>query len=69
MSEGKQIDCAYCEKEKLSKHDIGLNRKLIHRQVERMMCMTCMAAYFETTEEDLKEIIERYQRQGCSLFG
>jgi len=69
MSGGKQINCAYCDKENLSKNDIGLNKKLIHRQVERMMCMTCMAAYFETTEEDLKEIIERYKRQGCPLFG
>jgi transcription elongation factor Elf1 len=69
MSVGKQINCAYCDKENLSKNDIGLNKKLIHRQVERMMCMTCMAAYFEMTEEELKEIIERYKRQGCALFG
>ncbi len=69
MSGGKQINCAYCDKEKLSKNEIGLNKKLIHRQIERMMCLTCMAAYFETTEEDLKEMIERFKRQGCALFG
>ena len=68
MSGGKQINCAYCDKEKLSKDDIGLNKKFIHPQIERMMCLTCLAAYFETTEEDLKEMIERFKRQGCALF-
>lgn len=69
MSGGKQINCAYCDKEKLSKNEIGLNKKLIHRQIERMMCLTCMAEYFEISEEHLREIIERYKMQGCSLFG
>ena len=69
MSGGKQIDCAYCGKEKLSKNEIGLCKKLIHSQVERMMCLTCLAQYFEITEEDLEDIIERYKQQGFSLFG
>jgi uncharacterized protein YlaI len=68
MSGGKQINCAYCDKEKLSKDDIGLNKKLIHQQIERMMCLTCLAAYFETTEEELKEMIEGFKREGCKLF-
>ena len=68
MSGGKQINCVYCGKEKLSKNDIGLNKKFIHPQIERMMCLTCLAAYFETTEEDLKEMIERFKREGCALF-
>lgn len=69
MSRGKQIHCAYCDKEKLSNNEIGLNKKMIHRQIERMMCLTCMAGHFETTEEELKEMTERLKRQGCSLFG
>jgi transcription elongation factor Elf1 len=69
MSGGKQINCAYCDKEKLSKNEIGLNKKLIHRQIERMMCLTCLAAFFEMTEEKLKEMIDRLKQQGCSLFG
>ena len=68
MSVGKQIKCAYCDKDKLTKNDIGLNKKLIHQQVERMMCLTCLAAYFETTEEELNEMIERFKQQGCELF-
>lgn len=69
MSRGKQINCAYCDKENLSKDDIALNKKLIHRQIERMMCLPCMAAYCETTEEELKKMIEGFKRQGCALFG
>jgi hypothetical protein len=69
MSGRKQIDCAFCVKEKLSKDEIGLNKKLIHRQIERMMCLACMAAYFETTEENLKQKIEWFKEQGCALFG
>lgn len=68
MSRRKQINCAYCSKEKLSKNDIGLNKKLIYPQIERMMCLTCMAGYLETTEEELKEMIEIFKRQGCALF-
>lgn len=69
MSGGKQTDCAYCGRENLTRDEIGLNRKIIHRQIERMMCLTCMAAYFETTEEELQEKIEEFRRQGCALFG
>jgi hypothetical protein len=69
MSVRRQIDCAYCGRENLSKDEIGLNRKIIHRQIERMMCLTCMAAYFDMTEERLAEKIEEFKRQGCALFG
>jgi len=69
MSGRRQVDCAYCGKEKLSRNDIGLNKKLVHEQTGRMMCLTCMADDFETTEEELKEMIEGFKRQGCALFG
>lgn len=69
MSGGKQIDCAYCGKGKLSKNVIGLNKKLVHLDTERMMCLTCMAGYFETTEDELKGMIEEFKQQGCALFG
>lgn len=61
--------CYVCNKEELSKNEIGLNKKLIHPKTERMMCMACLAEYFEITEEELKEIIEIYKQQGCVLFG
>lgn len=69
MNGSNEIDCAFCGKENLSKDVIGLNRKIIHRQIERLLCLSCMAAYFETTEEELCEKIEEFKRQGCALFG
>lgn len=69
MSGNKAVDCAFCGKEDLSRDEIALNRKTIHRQIERMMCLTCMAACFETTEDELMEKIEEFRRQGCALFG
>lgn len=69
MSGGKQTDCAYCGRENLTKDEIALNRRIIHRQIERMMCLTCIAAFFATTEEEMKEKIAEYKRRGCALFG
>ena len=69
MSGGKQVGCSFCGNEKLSKDEIALNKKLFPRQIERMMCLACMAAYFETTEEYLKDQIEYFKRQRCALFG
>jgi hypothetical protein len=69
MFRGKQMNCAYCDKENLSKDVIGLNKKLINPQIKRMMCLTCLAAYFETREELLQEIVDGFKQQGCELFG
>jgi hypothetical protein len=69
MSGEKQVDCAYCGRERLSRDEIGLNKKLIHSQVKKLMCMVCLAEYFEMTKEDLEELVDRFKRQGCSLFG
>ena len=68
MSGRKQTDCAFCAKEKLSKDEIAINKKLLPRQIERMMCLACMAEYFDTTEEYLKDQIDFFKRQGCELF-
>ena len=68
MRGGNKVNCDYCGKEKLSKNNIGLNKKLIHPQIERMRCLRCLAEYFETTEDELEELIERFKREGCTLF-
>ena len=65
MSRGKQINCAYCGKENLSRNNIGLNKKLIHQKIERMMCLTCMAQYLDSTEDELTEMIKMFKQQGC----
>ena len=69
MGKGKQVDCTFCDNVRLSKEIIGLNKKLIHRQIERLMCMSCLAEYFEISEEELNDMVERFKLQGCTLFG
>lgn len=65
----KKITCAHCGKEKLSKDEIALNKKLNHPQIQRTLCLVCMAVDMETTEEELHELIMLFKREGCALFG
>ena len=65
----KTEKCRTCGKAPLHKNEIGLNKKLIHRELKEFFCITCMAEYFETDEATLREKIEEFKRQGCALFG
>ena len=65
----KSEKCRVCGKTPLLKNEIGLNKKLIHRQLHEFFCLPCLAAYFETTVEELNDKIEDFKRQGCALFG
>lgn len=68
MSTKKRIACFLCGKNPLVKDEIGLNKKLLHRQVERIMCLTCLADYLETTVDVLYEKISELKEQGCKFF-
>ena len=62
-------DCADCGKADLSKDEIGINRKLLGKSVERFLCIDCLAQYLEVTSDDLLSKIEEFKAQGCKLFG
>lgn len=64
----KQIDCKYCNKKKLSKDEIGLNKKLLGKKISYYLCLKCLAEELEVTEEDLLYKIEEYKEDGCKLF-
>ena len=69
MNNGKTgKKCHFCEAE-LMKDEIALNKKIVGRSVVKLQCLICLAAYFETTEDDLREKIEFFKMQGCTLFG
>ena len=67
MGKSKTITCYLCGT-KLSKDEIGLNRKLHGRQVSRFYCLSCFAEYLDSTVEELLCLIEDFKAQGCSLF-
>ncbi len=63
----KKIFCCECEKA-LVKDEIALTKKLIDPDGEEFYCIPCMAEYLGCTEQDLKEKIQEFKEQGCTLF-
>lgn len=61
--------CRYCDAV-LEHNTVGLNKKLfeVDAKRSRYMCFSCMAEYLECSEEDLREKVEEFKREGCKLF-
>ena len=58
-----------CNCNRVLEHDeIALTRKLVNRGAQEFLCLSCLAARFNVTEDLLKEKIEHFKRQGCTLF-
>lgn len=62
-----KIQCYECSIE-LSKDEIALCKKLLGRQIEKYMCINCLADFLETTKDILEEKIQDFKEQGCALF-
>lgn len=60
-------ECIKCNRH-LSEDEIGLYKKMINRGSEKFMCIHCLAEYLHTTEDVLRDDIEYFREQGCSLF-
>jgi len=68
MKQIESVDCFACGKKQLSKDEVGLNKKLIGREIKQFYCLTCFAEYLDITTEVLLSKIEDYKEQGCTLF-
>jgi len=68
MQKIRSSSCSVCGKENISFNEIGLCRKLINRNIEKFMCINCLAEYLEITVEELEAKIEEFKGQGCILF-
>lgn len=60
--------CYVCDKENLSKDEIGLTKKLISKESKNFFCLSCLAEQLEVTEQELKDKIEEFKEEGCKLF-
>lgn len=60
--------CYVCNKENLSKNEIGLTKKLLNRNAKTYYCIDCLAHYLEVETMVLLEKIEEFKEQGCNLF-
>jgi len=63
----EEYHCTQCGRY-LTSDEIGLHKKMINRGAVRHLCITCLASYYKTTEEALRERIEYFRAQGCTLF-
>lgn len=61
-------ECVVCGKKNLDKNTIGLNKKLLGKNITNYYCMDCLADYLECTVEDLQDKIEEFKDEGCTLF-
>jgi len=61
-------DCFVCGKENLSKNEVGLNKKLLDKNIKQFYCLDCLAEYLEVNVDFLLEKIEEFKEQGCTLF-
>ena len=63
------INCAICGEANLDKDTIGINKKLLGKDIINFYCMGCLAEYLNVTVEELEDKIEEFKEQGCKLFG
>lgn len=68
MKQIKSVDCFACGKKQLSRDELGLNRKMIGREIKQFYCLECFAEYFDVTTEELLAKIEEFKAEGCVLF-
>lgn len=60
--------CQWCDQEIKDKDVIGLNRKLIAVDTTAFYCLECMADYFGCDTDALRDKIQSFKEEGCTLF-
>lgn len=61
------VQCNHCGRQ-LTGDEIAVYRKLVDRMAEKFLCKTCLAAYFEVSEDKIDKKIEQFKLIGCLLF-
>ncbi len=59
--------CKQCGKP-LTRDEIGLHKKMVNRGATEYFCLECLAKYFGAPPDLLKEKIEQFRKDGCTLF-
>ena len=45
-----------------------LLKSTIDKKAKQFYCLSCLADYFEVTEEELLAKVEQFKEEGCTLF-
>ena len=53
---------------KLDKDTVGINKKLLGKDIANFYCMDCLADFLGCTVDDLLDKIEEFKDEGCTLF-
>lgn len=59
--------CIKCGKV-LDRDDIGAHKKFINRGDGEFLCITCLAEYFQVSENLVRQKVEEFKKAGCLLF-
>lgn len=63
-----RYECIVCGKRDLNKDTIGINKKLLGKNITNYYCVDCLADYLGCTVDDLLDKIEEFKDEGCTLF-
>ena len=61
-------ECLACGAGDLDKDTVGINKKMLGKDIKSFYCMDCLADYLGCSVEDLLEKIEEFKEEGCTLF-
>jgi hypothetical protein len=53
---------------KLKKDHIALNKKLLGRNIDKYLCLDCLADFLNCTVDDLLIKIAEFKEEDCMLF-
>jgi uncharacterized protein YlaI len=62
------IRCFACGKAQLTKDEVGINKKMLGRDIKQFYCLDCCAEHLDVTTDELLAKIEEFKEQGCTLF-
>ena len=63
-----KVKCVACGRDDLDKDTIGINKKLLGKDVSTYYCMDCLADYLGCEVQDILDKIEEFKEEGCKLF-
>ena len=63
-----KVKCVNCGRTDLDKNTIGINKKLLGKDVSTYYCMDCLADYLGCEVQDILDKIEEFKEEGCKLF-
>ena len=63
-----RVECVMCGKPNLDKNTVGINKKLLGKNISNFYCMDCLAEYLGCTVDELLDKIEEFKAEGCKLF-